>query len=126
MEADDVLRIAVPVLAFAWCLYQLAQHPWGNYQPWRVIVGVIVLLGTCIGSYFLLRGDLLVAILGALVAGLVALVASRGLIEKMQDWESMTPAQQQAQQAAAPRLSELAVPALIGLLGLASALADQL
>ena len=126
MEPDDILRVSVPILAFAWCLFELAHPPWGNYRPWRSIIGAIVLLGACVGAYLLLRGDLLPAIFGALLAGLVALGASHGLVEKMQARRKLTPVERDAQQAGATPLRTLVIPALIGLLGLASALIDQL
>lgn len=86
---------------------------------------MILLVGICAGAFLLLRGDPVVAILGSLVAGLVALGASKGLIEKMEAREAMTAAEKRAQQAAADPLSDLIVPAVIGLGGLAKALIDQ-
>ncbi|MDX6582611.1 MAG: hypothetical protein QOI10_1795 [Solirubrobacterales bacterium] len=125
MDASDVLGVAVPLAAFGWCLFKLAKHPSRNYAPWRFVIGMILLVGICAGAFLLLRGDPVVAILGSLVAGLVALGASKGLIEKMEAREAMTAAEKRAQQAAADPLSDLIVPAVIGLGGLAKALIDQ-
>lgn len=112
------VTITATALSFLWAMFKLLGHPRHDYAPLRFFIAIMLVLGACTLAFFLLRQRPLIALIGGLLATLIAWAAGERLLPLMQHWEMLSGPEKVEHIVAAGPVKNAFVPAVTASLSL--------